>query len=172
MAPASSSPSRTTDPSFPDSPTDIPASYFHVVFTLPGELAAVGLRNRRFIYELLFRAASETLLALGKDPQRLGALLGITMVLHTWTRDLRFHPHVHAIVTGGGLSHDDQRWISTGRKYLFPVQLLGRLYRGKFLHHLARAHKERRLEAWGHLCRYLTTLDLERVVRGTACQRR
>ena len=124
----------------------LPVAYFHVVFTLPSELASVGLRNRRLVYELLFRAAASTLLTLGKDPKRLGALLGLTMVLHTWTRDLRFHPHVHAIVTGGGLSFDGQRWISTGRKYLFAVQLLGRLFRGKFLHHLARAHKEGRLD--------------------------
>ena len=124
----------------------LPVAYFHVVFTLPGKLASVGLRNRRLVYELLFRAAAETLLTLGKDPQRLGALLGITMVLHTWTRDLRFHPHVHAIVTGGGLSPDDQRWLSTGDKYLFPVKLLSSLYRGKFLGHLARAHKDARLD--------------------------
>jgi len=121
-------------------------AYFHVVFTLPGELASVARRNRRLVYEMLFRAASETLLTLGKDPERLGALLGLTMVLHTWTRDLRFHPHVHAIVTGGGLSLDSQRWLSTGGKYLFPVKLLGRLYRGKFLHRLARAHKDGQLD--------------------------
>ena len=124
----------------------LPVAYFHVVFTLPGELAAIGLRNRRLVYELLLRAAASTLLTLGKDPQRLGALLGITMVLHTWTRDLRFHPHVHAIVTGGGLSTDDQRWLSTGSKYLFPVKLLSNLYRGKFLHHLDRAHRDGKLD--------------------------
>ena len=124
----------------------LPVAYFHVVFTLPGELASVGLRNRRLIYELLFRAAAETLLTLGKDSKRLGALLGITMVLHTWTRELRFHPHVHAIVTGGGLSLDGQHWLSTGSKYLFPVKLLGRLYRGKFLHYLARAHRDGQLD--------------------------
>ncbi len=124
----------------------LPVAYFHVVFTLPCELAPLGLRNRRIVYEMLFRAASETLLTLGKDPERLGALLGITMVLHTWTRDLRFHPHTHAIVTGGGLSLDGQRWLSTGGKYLFPVKLLGRLYRGKFLHHLARAHQDGQLD--------------------------
>ncbi len=106
----------------------------------------MGLRNRRLVYELLFRAAAETLLTLGKDPQRLGALLGITMVLHTWTRDLRFHPHIHAIVTGGGLSLDGRRWLSTGEKYLFAVKLLGRLYRGKFLGHLARAYKDGQLD--------------------------
>jgi hypothetical protein len=117
----------------------LPTSYFHLVFTLPAELAALGLQNRRLVYELLFRAASETLLDLGKDPDRLGAVLGITMVLHTWTRDLRFHPHVHAIVTGGGLSLDGQRWCDTGRRFLFPVTVLSRLFRGKFLHYLARA---------------------------------
>lgn len=118
--------------------TVLPVPYFHVVFTLPGELSPVVLRNRRRLFGLLFRAASETLLTLGRDPERLGAQLGITMVLHTWTRDLRFHPHVHAIVTGGGLSLDGQQWVKGNARYLFPVKVLSRLFRGKMLAHLRR----------------------------------
>ncbi len=117
----------------------LPVAYFHIVFTLPSQLAALGLRNRRLIYGTLFKAASSTLLSLGKDPKRLGALIGATMVLHTWTKDLRFHPHIHAIVTGGGLSLDGASWRSANDKYLFPVKVIGKLFRGKFLHHLARA---------------------------------
>jgi len=124
----------------------LPTYHFHLVFTLPAELAAIGLRNRRIVYELLFRAASDTLLTLGKDPKRLGALLGFTMVLHTWTRELRFHPHLHAIVTGGGLSLDEERWRDAGGKYLFPIKVLGRLFRGKLLDHLARAHADGQLD--------------------------
>ncbi len=118
----------------------LPVHYFHVVFTLPGELRSLGLRNRRMLYELLFRAATSTLLTLGQDPKRYQALLGVTAVLHTWTRDLRFHPHVHCIVTGGGLSVDDAKWVDAGSDYLFPVNVMGQLFRGKFLEALAQVH--------------------------------
>ena len=87
----------------------LPTHYFHVVFTLPAMLRPLAHRNRRRIFTLLFQAAAQTLLTLGHDPARLGAQLGITSVLHTWTRELQFHPHVHCIVTGGGLSVDRQR---------------------------------------------------------------
>jgi len=89
----------------------LPVHYFHVVFTLPAELRIVAKRSREAVFDILFASASETLLALGRDPKRLGADLGVTMVLHTWTRELLFHPHVHAIVTGGGLTRDGARWI-------------------------------------------------------------
>lgn len=124
----------------------LPTHHFHVVFTLPSELRSLVRRNPRQLHTLLFRAASQTLLTLGKDPERLGAQLGFTMVLHTWTRDLRFHPHVHAIVTGGGLSLDGQQWIATSPKYFLPVKVLGKLFRGKFLDQLRRAHDEDSLD--------------------------
>jgi hypothetical protein len=111
----------------------LPTHAFHVVFTLPSELHGLVLANRETLFALLFAAAAEALLELGRDPRWLGAELGITSVLHTWTRDLRFHPHVHCIVTGGGLSLDGQRWIATRPDYLFPVKVLGALFRGKFL---------------------------------------
>lgn len=111
----------------------LPVHYFHVVFTLPAELRPLAAYNRREVFGRLFAAASATLLELGQDPKRLGATLGITMVLHTWARDLSFHPHVHAIVTGGGLSHDAARWVPARRRYLFPVDVLGALFRGKLL---------------------------------------
>ncbi len=102
----------------------LPTHSFHTVFTLPHELGPLALRNRRLVFDLLFSSASHTLLELGRDERRLGALLGATAVLHTWTRDLRFHPHLHCIVTGGGLATDGARWISSRRKYLFPVRVL------------------------------------------------
>lgn len=113
----------------------LPVTYFHVVFTLPGEIAALARGAPGALYDLLFASASATLLELGRDPKRLGAQLGATLVLHTWTRDLRLHPHVHCVVTGGGLSEDGSRWVQAkgGGKYLFPVKVLSRLYRGKFL---------------------------------------
>jgi hypothetical protein len=111
----------------------LPVRYFHVVFTLPAELRAIAKLNREKVFDLLFQGVSDTLQTLGRDPKRLGAQLGITMVLHTWTRELEFHPHVHAIVTGGGLSTDRDHWIDARRKYLFPVRVMGTLFRGKFL---------------------------------------
>jgi hypothetical protein len=117
----------------------LPIHYFHVVFTLPAELRALASHHRRKVFDLLFGAASGTLLDLGNDPKRLGAELGVTMVLHTWARDLSFHPHVHAIVTGGGLSSDGERWIRARGRYLFPIEVMGALFRGKLLAALDRA---------------------------------
>ena len=118
----------------------LPVPYFHVVFTVPQELQTIARLNRARFYALLFAAASKTLLDLSADEQRLGATLGVTAVLHTWTRDLRFHPHVHCIVTGGGLAPDGSRWVEPrypGR-YLFPVRVLSDLFRGKLLDLVAR----------------------------------
>lgn len=120
----------------------LPVHYFHVVFTLPHVLGLLGLRNQKLFYDLIFRAASQTLLALGRDPDRLGAQLGLTAVLHTWARNLQFHAHLHCIVTGGGLTADGTRWVATSRRYLFPVKVLGKLFRGKLLAALGQAHHE------------------------------
>jgi Putative transposase/Transposase zinc-binding domain len=116
----------------------LPTHYFHVVFTIPQEIKGLALRNPVRIFELLFDAASETLLELGRDPERLGSLLGITAVLHTWTRKLTYHPHVHCIVTGGGLSPDGAAWVPARRRFLFPVKVMGALFRGKILAALTR----------------------------------
>jgi len=118
----------------------LPVHYFHVVFTLPAELRAVARRSREEVFDMLFASASATLLALARDPKRLGAELGVTMVLHTWTRELLWHPHVHAIVTGGGLSDDGTRFVRARRRFLFPVRVMGALFRGKMLAALERAH--------------------------------
>jgi len=123
--------------------------YFHVVFTLPRELRALALVNRRTLFAMLFAAASQTLLALGRDPARLGATLGITAVLHTWTRELQFHPHLHCIVTGGGLALDAARWVPARGAYLFPVKVLARLFRGKLLAALTRAYERGELTLSG-----------------------
>jgi hypothetical protein len=127
----------------------LPTHFFHVVFTLPHELGALTLRNRKTIFSLLFSAAARTLLELGQDEHRLGAQLGVTAVLHTWTRNLRFHPHVHCIVTGGGLAPQGDRWISSRQKYLFPVRVLSALFRGKFLDGLACAYERGELDLGG-----------------------
>lgn len=123
----------------------LPVHYFHVVFTLPQELRAVARRSREAVFDRLFASAAQTLSTLAGDPKRLGAELGVTMVLHTWTRELHFHPHVHVIVTGGGLSEDGARWTPARNNFLFPVRVMGALFRGKMLDALEKAH------ARGHL---------------------
>jgi hypothetical protein len=107
----------------------LPTKHFHVVFTLPSELRALAAFAKKPLYNALFEAASSTLLELART--HLGAELGITAVLHTWTRDLRFHPHLHCIVTAGGLSLQNHQWISCNHKFLFPVMVLGSLFRAK-----------------------------------------
>jgi predicted Zn-ribbon and HTH transcriptional regulator len=118
----------------------LPTHYFHVVFTLPAELRPLALCNREKVFDLLFQCAAQTLLTLGRDSKRLGAMIGVTAVLHTWSRDLGFHPHLHCIVTGGGLSLDGARWVEGRRGYLFPVRVLGKLFRGKMLAALREAY--------------------------------
>jgi hypothetical protein len=109
-------------------------AYFHVVFTLPSLLREVVFAHRRILLDLLFRSVADTLHAFAADPQRLGAQLGFTLVLHTWTRALFFHPHLHAIVTGGGLSVDASTWIGVPNdEFLFPVTAVSEVFRGKFL---------------------------------------
>jgi len=120
----------------------LPTGYFHVVFTVPDELLnGIILRNRELFFDLIFKAGSQTLLELGADPKRLGAQLGATCVLHTWTRDLRFHAHLHCIVTGGGLHPDGEHWVHARQDYLFPAKVLGKLFRGKLMDWLVAAHK-------------------------------
>ncbi len=128
----------------------LPTDYFHVVFTVPDDLInGLALRNRELFFNTLFAAGSQTLLALGEDEKRLGAQLGLTAVLHTWTRDLRFHPHLHCIVTGGGLTRDGTRWKATQQDYLFPVSVLSKLFRGKMVAALDEAFQAGHLELRG-----------------------
>jgi len=118
----------------------LPVQHFHVVFTLPSELRALSRRFPQEVFAALFSAAHETLLELGET--RLHARLGVTMLLHTWTRELLFHPHVHALVTAGGLALDGSCWSPCNRKYLFAVQVMGSLLRGKMLARLRALHKQ------------------------------
>jgi hypothetical protein len=111
-----------------------PTAYYHVVFTLPHEFHALILGNRKAMFNLLFESASATLLQLGSDPQHLGATIGITSILHTWGQDLCFHPHLHCIVSGGGIQ--GRSWVAAKRannKFLFPVDALKPVYKGIFL---------------------------------------
>src|SRR5260221_12345535 len=117
----------------------LPVPYYHVVFTVPAEVAALALGNKKVVYSILFRAAAETLLAAAANPDHLGATLGILAVLHTSTQTLQHHPHVHCVVPGGGLSADGKHWVASRDQYLLPISVLKLLYRGKFLAYLADA---------------------------------
>ncbi len=119
----------------------LPTHYFHVVFTMPAQLRGLAWANPRVVYALLSQCAAATLLQLGEDPLRLGGELGVTAVLHTWTQKLDYHPHLHCVVTGGALDAEAGRWISTHPDFLFPVQVMGKLFRGKLLDALCRAER-------------------------------
>jgi hypothetical protein len=123
--------------------------YFHVVFTLPARIAAVAYQNKAVIYDLLFKASSQTMLTIAADPKRLGVKIGFTSVLHTWGSAMTHHPHVHMIVPGGGISLDGARWIGCRPKYLLPVKVLSRLFRPLMLEMLVAAHAAGRLQFFG-----------------------
>jgi predicted Zn-ribbon and HTH transcriptional regulator len=129
----------------------LPVGYFHVVFTLPTELASVAYQNKAVVYDLLFRAAAETLLTIAADPRHLGARIGATAVLHSWGSAMTHHPHVHMIVPGGGISLDGTRWISCRPGFLLPVRVLSRLFRRLFLAGIAEAHAAGRLMFFGEI---------------------
>jgi hypothetical protein len=117
----------------------LPIGYFHVVFTLPKELNSLIFHNQRLMYAILLKSAGDTLVELAKDSKFLGAQTGVTSVLHTWGQNLSFHPHVHCIVPGGGLSKDGLRFIPSSKKFFLPVRVVSRKFRGKFLSHLKKA---------------------------------
>jgi hypothetical protein len=129
----------------------LPVGYSHVVFTLPAEIAAIAFMNKAALYDLLFRAASETMLTIAADPRHLGARIGITAVLHTWGSAMTHHPHVHMIVPGGGIALDGTRWISSRPAFLLPVRVLGKLFRRLFLTRLLQLHDAGRLAFFGSL---------------------
>src|SRR5277367_6125631 len=123
--------------------------YFHVVFTLPGRIAAIAYQNKAVVYDLLFKASSQTMRTIAADPKRLGVKIGFTSVLHTWGSAMTHHPHVHMIVPGGGISLDGTRWIGCRPNYLLPVKVLSRLFRRLFLERLIAAYQANRLKFFG-----------------------
>src|SRR5216684_2049029 len=129
----------------------LPVSYFHIVFTLPHELSALVLQNKRLLYDLLFRASAATLLELARDPKHLGAEIGFLGVLHTWGQNLQHHPHVHYIVPAGGLTPDGSRWIASSNRFFLPVRALGRVFRGKFAAGLQQLFQQHKLQFHGSL---------------------
>ena len=129
----------------------LPVEYYHVVFTLPRKIGDIAYQNKTVVYDILFRAAADTLRTIAADPKHLGARIGVTMVLHTWGSNLTHHPHVHCIVPGGGLSLDGTRWVACKPGFFLPVRVLSRLFRRLFLEQLTAAHETNRLQFFGQL---------------------
>jgi len=129
----------------------LPTRYMHVVFTLPRRLAPLVLQNKKVIYDLLFRTTAETLLEVARDPRLLGAEIGFFSVLHTWSQQLRIHPHIHCVIPAGGLSPDHTRWVRSREKYFLPKEVLQKVFRGKFVHALKQAFRDNQLNFQGDL---------------------
>jgi hypothetical protein len=129
----------------------LPAEYFHVVFTVPEEIAAIAYQNKATVYGILFRAASDTLRTIAADPKHLGAEIGFLAILHTWGQNLLHHPHLHCVVPGGGIAPDGTRWISCRPGFFLPVRVLSRLFRRLFLQHLQGAFANGKLRFFSSL---------------------
>ena len=129
----------------------LPTEYFHVVFTVPEQIAAIAYQNKRALYGMLFQASAETLRTIAADPQHLGAQIGFLAILHTWGQNLLHHPHVHCVVPGGGISADASRWVACRPGFFLPVRVLSRLFRRLFLEQLRQAFTAGKLRFFGAL---------------------
>jgi len=147
----------------------LPVPYFHLVFTLPHVLNPLIQQNQRVLYGLLFQAATETLLEFGQH--RFGAQLGNTAVLHTWSQTLLDHYHLHCIVTGGGISADGSKWVSSSGRYLFAVRALSEVFRGKFCSGLEKLHGEGQLQFHGKLAAMARTAAFQALLRQAVSQK-
>src|SRR5215470_17651283 len=129
----------------------LPTPYAHIVFTLPRRLAPLVLQNKKVLYDLLFRISAETLLEVARDPKHLGAESGFFSVLHTWSQQLKLHPHVHCVAPAGGFSPDRTRWVCSRKNYFLPKKVLRKIFRGKFVNALRQAFQDGRLRFEGDL---------------------
>jgi hypothetical protein len=120
----------------------LPVEYFHVVCTVPEPIAELMFHNQEQLYDLLFRVSAQTLLTIARDPRHLGAELGFFAILHTWGQNLHYHPHLHCVVAGGGLSIDHDRWICCRPGFFLPVRVLSRLFRRRFLEALEKLFQQ------------------------------
>ena len=148
----------------------LPIPYFHAVFTLPRPVALLALQNKRVVYDILFQSASRTLQILAADPKHLGARIGILAVLHTWGLALVPHPHVHCVVTGGGISPDGKRWIPckvskrSKKEFFVHIDVLSSFFRKRFIRSLKRAHRNGKLRFAGKLAQLSDRAEFERWV--------
>lgn len=142
----------------------LPTGYFHVVFTVPHELNVFALTNPRQFYDLLFASASETLIEVARNPERLGADIGVLAILHTWGQNLLLHPHVHCVVPAGGLSPDRTQWLRTQPRFLLPLPILRTVFRGKFLAGLRRLYRRGQLICQGPAAEYKDLKKFSRLI--------
>jgi hypothetical protein len=129
----------------------LPVEYFHVVFTVPQEIAAIAYQNKAVVYDILFRATAETLRTIAADPKHLGAEIGFIAILHTWGQNLMHHPHLHCVVPGGGISPDGEHWVACRPGFILPVRVLSRLFRRLFLQELQQAFDDDKLHFFNSL---------------------
>lgn len=145
----------------------LPVGYFHVVFTLPQQIAAIAFQNKSTVYTILFRAVAETLRKLAADPRHLGAEIGFIAVLHSWGQNLHYHPHIHCIVPGGGLSADQSRWVACRASFFLPVRVLSRLFRRLFLEELKQAYDLGQLRFFGDIAGLADPAAFNHIVKET-----
>jgi hypothetical protein len=143
----------------------LPTQYFHVVSTVPSQIASIALQNKKVIYSILFRATAETLRRIAADRKHLGAQIGFLAVLHTWGQNLQHHPHIHCVVPGGGLSTDGRRWIPCRDGFFLPVRVLSRLFRGLFLYYLEQAYAAGKLQFHGSLQQWTDPQNFKTLVK-------
>lgn len=143
----------------------LPVGYFHVVFTVPQQIAEIAFQNKEHVYTILFRAVAETLRRLAADPRHLEAEIGFIAVLHSWGQNLHYHPHIHCIVPGGGLSTDQSRWIACRPKFFMPVRVLSRLFRRVFLDELKHAYDLGQLQFFGDIAGLADPAAFDRIVK-------
>jgi len=136
--------------------------YYHVVFTIPAEIAALAHQNKEEVYSILFRTTAETLQTIAADPQHLGADIGFFAVLHSWGQALQFHPHLHCVVPGGGLSPNGQRWIACRPGFFLPVRVLSKLFRRLFLEALETAYDHSKLRFFSSLEKLSNPIEFAR----------
>jgi len=144
----------------------LPVPYFHVVFTVPDQIAAIALQNKEVVYSILLRAAAATLRRIAADSKHLGANIGFLAVLHTWGQNLLHHPHVHCVVPGGGLSPDGRRWVACRNGFFLPVRVLSRLFRGLFLRGLNEAYAAGKLRFHGSVQPLVDPENFQTVLQG------
>ena len=129
----------------------LPVEYFHVVFTVPQEIAAIAYQNKAVVYDILFRTTAETLRTIAGDPKHLGAEIGFIAILHTWGQNLMHHPHLHCVVPGGGIAPNGERWVSCRPGFFLPVRVLSRLFRRLFIAQLQLAFDHGELQFFNSL---------------------
>jgi len=154
----------------------LPVGYFHVVFTIPKEIEPIAIRNQKLVYDILLKSASETLLELAKDKKHLGAEIGFFSILHTWGQNLINHTHVHCVVPSGGLSLDGTTWInakktSEGNDFFIHVDVLGALFKKKFMDYLVKAYNNHQLKLVGEI-KYLVEKNLFKCLRSNLYEKR